>query len=431
MRNSKILFLTLCVLPILVLSACSSNSGKTLTYWSMWEKGDPQQKVIKKIIDEYEEENPDINIDITWMGRDLLSKTRNAVLSDDAPDLIDKEGSEIKGALGSRDLIEPLNDLLEKEIQDEDEIFKDVFTPGLLEMYESNDDDTYFIPYELISSGIFYNDQMFDELDVSAPKTWDEFISMSKDIKEQGTPPLALDGSVDFYGAYYFYWLSTRINGPGMLNEAAADETGEMWDEPGFLEAAQKVEELAKLDLFKDGYTGSQFPTQRDEWAEGKIAMLIEGTWIPGSTQELTSEDEDFKYRLFPFPQYEDNEEYYNSVEADLIGWTAPQGANMELVEDFLTFAMKKDFQEGIVTESKNISTREDLSTPEELNDFEEILADEPEFHEIYDGLRSDYPVWWETVFLPLDNKLIFGEVTAEEFIAEIQKESREFWESN
>ncbi|MCP1124654.1 extracellular solute-binding protein [Bacillus sp. 3103sda1] len=60
----------------------------------MWNKGEPQQVVIQKIIDEFEDANPNVKVDVQWMGREVMSKVRNAALSGDAPDLIEQLGIE-------------------------------------------------------------------------------------------------------------------------------------------------------------------------------------------------------------------------------------------------------------------------------------------------------------------------------------------------
>src|SRR5690625_4180154 len=84
---------TLILIGILLLAiACSidscssgeSSDGKTvIKYWSMWNTGEPQQEVLQNIIDEYEAENDDVEIDVQWMGREVLSDVRNASLGDD------------------------------------------------------------------------------------------------------------------------------------------------------------------------------------------------------------------------------------------------------------------------------------------------------------------------------------------------------------
>lgn len=423
--------MTLLLIFSLVLTACSSGSSSsskdtTIKYWSMWNKGEPQQVVIQKIIDAYEKANPSVKIDVQWMGREVMAKVRNAALSGEAPDLTEQSGAEVEGALINNDLVEPLNDLLTKKIPDEDTPFQDVFIDDVLSFYEK-DGNTYFIPYEIISSGFHYNENVFKEHGVDAPKSWDEFVEVAKKLKGDGLAPLAQDGNIDFYNAYYYYWLVERLMGPGALVEAAGDKTGEAWSQAGFLEAAKKVQELVDLDLFADGYKGSQYPAAQTAWASGKSAMILNGSWLSSETAEYSAED--FVYKAFPFPVIDGGKGGTDQAELYLIGWVAPKGAQKDAVSDFLAFAMQKKYQEGIVKDTKNISTRNDLEAPEALVDFRELVVNATSYHKEYDGLQAEYPDWWKTVFLPLDDKLIFGEIKADEFIKELQKQTKAYWD--
>ncbi|GHI00388.1 ABC transporter substrate-binding protein [Neobacillus kokaensis] len=413
---------------VILLAACSStsSSGKTtIKYWSMWNKGEPQQVVIQKIIDAYEDANPNVKVDVQWMGREVMSKVRNAALSGDAPDLTEQSGAEVEGALIKNKLAEPLNELLSMKIPNEETPFQDVFIDEVLPFYQQGE-DTYFIPYEIISSGFHYNENLFKEYGVKPPATWDEFVEVNKTFKSKGLAPLAQDGNIDFYNAYYYYWLVERLMGPGTLVEAAGDKTGETWGQPGYLEAAKKVQELVDNKFFADGYKGSQYPAAQTAWASGKSAMVLVGSWLSSETAEYSSKD--FVYKAFPFPSIEGGKGGKDQAELYLIGWVAPKGADKKAVQDFLAFAMQKKYQEGIVKDTKNISTRKDLEAPEALADFREIVVNASSFHKEYDGLQAEYPDWWKTVFLPLDDKLIFGEMKAEEFINELQKQTKDFW---
>ncbi|WP_130859611.1 ABC transporter substrate-binding protein [Gracilibacillus phocaeensis] len=403
----------------------ASNEDQTvIKYWSNWNEGEPQQQVMNQIITDYEKENPNVDIEVEWLGRDLMSKVRNAVLSEDGPDIIDKNPPEIKGAIG--DQTESLENVLSKDIPNEEAKVGDVFLDGTLDLFK-DDDKLFFIPYQLISSGFFYNKTLLEaELGLKAPETWDEFIEISKQIKNSGLAPLAQDGSIGFYNAYYYYWLSTRINGAGALNEAASDETGEVWDDPGFLEAATKVEELVSNDFFIDGYEGSQFPAAQTRWAQGDAALILNGTWIPQETGSYASND--FEYEVFPFPKVEGAEGDNNSAEVELIGWAAPSGSNVEVVSDFIAFGMQKKYHEQIVAEMNNISTRKDVEGPENLQTMQKYVEEADSVHVLYDNLRGDYPEWWNNVFLPINDKLVFGEISAVEFIEEMKEETIKYW---
>lgn len=432
-KGFRILNVIMLTFILLIVTACSkdaSNSdGKVvIKYWSMWNTGEPQQVVIQNIIEAYEEENPNVKIDVQWMGRQVLSDVRNASLGgDDAPDLTEQSGAEIAGTLLKNDLAEPLNDLLSMKIPGDDKQFDDVFIDDTLSFYQKNG-ETYLIPYEIITSGFHYNENLFQEHGIAVPKTWDEFIDAGKKLKEAGITPLAQDGNIDFYNAYYFYWLTERTMGPGALIEAASDETGEAWSKPGYLEAAKKVQELADNEFFAKGYKGSQYPAAQTAWAKGDSAMILNGSWLSSETADYSADD--FKYRAFSFPEVPGANVSKDQAELYLIGWVAPKGSNVEAVQDFLAFAMQKQFQEKIVTDTGNISTRNDLDAPEALADFKEMIVNSSSYHPEYDGLQAEYPEWWKTVFLPLDDKLIFGEISAEDFIKELKKQTKDFYDN-
>jgi raffinose/stachyose/melibiose transport system substrate-binding protein len=414
---------------IFLLSACSSSTSSgektTIKYWSMWNKGEPQQVVLQKIIDAYEDKHPDVKIDVQWMGRQVMSKVRNAALGGGAPDLTEQAGAEVAGTLFKNNLAEPLDSLLAKNIPNENTKFEDIYLPNVLDFYKK-DDKTYFIPYEIISSGFHYNQKLFDKYGIKAPKTWDEFIAVNDKLKSEGIPPLAQEGNIDFYNAYYYYWLAERTLGPGELLKAAGDKSGETWLEPGYLEAAKKLQQLVDNGYFMKGYDGSQYPASQTAWASGKAAMILNGSWLSSETSKYSSKD--FEYRAFPFPEVEGGKGGNGQAELYLIGWVAPKGANTKAVSDFLAFAMQKEYQKGIVNDTKNISARKDLDAPSASKDFRDMITNASSFHKEYDGLQSEYPDWWKTVFLPLDDKLIFGKIQAEDFVKELQKQTKDYW---
>ena len=45
----------------------------TIEYWSSWSETEPQADVISRAAEEFMKQNPDVTINITWNGRDLVS----------------------------------------------------------------------------------------------------------------------------------------------------------------------------------------------------------------------------------------------------------------------------------------------------------------------------------------------------------------------
>ena len=68
------------------------GEAKKIVYWSMWNDPEPQAEVIKGWIEDYKEIHPEITIEVTFVGRDLLTKLMAARSGGEVIDLIDKDG---------------------------------------------------------------------------------------------------------------------------------------------------------------------------------------------------------------------------------------------------------------------------------------------------------------------------------------------------
>lgn len=406
--------------------------SNTIEYVSMWNTGEPQALYMEEMAAKFKDETG-IKVEISFAGRDVLTKIRSRFLMKDVPDLIDHDFSELSGALLKDDsiLVEPLNAFLYDTKGPEGQArMMDIFNEDLINLYAKND-LIYFFPYEFITSGFFYDKTLFKANGLSIPKTWDEFIKLNQTLVGNGIPALALDGNISFYNAYYYYWALTRVMGPGNLKKAASDPTGKVWDDPGYLRAAEMVHELSSggKGFFQPGYSGSNFPAAQADWALNKSGSILCGTWIPSETraQQVASFDVGF----YPFPSVRGGVGSTGDVEGYLIGFAIPQGAkNSEGSKSFMKFISRKENAEKLAKDTVNIAARNDAAYPSLLADVKPLLDNAKNFHVSYDGAMQLYPEWFANVFYPADNDLIFGKTTPEEFIKNIKKNSISFWKS-
>lgn len=403
-----------------------SKLSGTLTYWSMWNKDEPQMKVLQATIDAFEKANPGVKVNIQWGGREILTKVRTAITSGSAPDLVDKDAEELNAALIVTGQALPLDDVVAAKIDGEDKTVADVIAKPHLDMF-AKDGKPALIPYELISSGIWYDENLFTKQGIKPPTTWDEFIKVIADLKAKNVTPLVADGTEDVYNAYWYYWLAERYLGPDGFRKVAGDKTGAGWDNPGVKEAAKRLEELVKAGAFQKGYDGTKWPAGQTQWAKGDGAMLLLGSWAPSETKGYATPG--FKYRMFPFPTVPGGK---NSVEAYLIGWSIPKTAkNPELAKKFILFALNKDRLKGIADVADNLTSRKDLAAPAVLTDVKALFDAGTPTHRVYDGIQSDYPGWFKTVFSPINNDLFFGKITADQFVSKLKEQSVTYWKTN
>lgn len=406
----------------------AKKPGK-INYVSMWNEGEPQADVIKAIGEAFSKETG-TEVEIEFAGRDVLTKIRSRLLMNDAPDIIGQDLSELNGALmKEKSLVLPLTDFF-AEAGPESGTMMELFSEDVVRLYEQNG-ELYYMPYSYITSGFFYDKTMFKELGLEAPATWDEFIGNNETLKEAGIAPLALDGNISFYNAYYYYWSVVRVLGKGAFYEAAGDATGEAWNHEGFLQAAKMVAELSKggKNHFQDGYEGSNYPAGQSDWALGKSGSVLCGSWIPVETKDIA--DADFEFGFYPFPKANGGVGSNKDVEAFLIGCAIPKDApNPEGAKEFLRFMMKKENAAQYAEKTLNISARKDVAYPSILSDIEPFVSGAETFHLSYDGAMAMYSEWFANVFYPIDNQLVFGEITAEEFIEKLQAESIKYWKN-
>ena len=411
-------------------AAPSAASAGSLTYVTFWNQGEPSSDYLELCVEAFQKETG-IRVNYTPVGRDLMTKIRTDILSGNSPDLIDQDFVEINAGLmkgDDRGLL-PLDDLLNSSGPDGEARFLDVFNKSEMDLF-ARDGKYYYIPYVKVTSGFFYNKTLFRSLNLTPPRTWDDFMSVCQRLKASGIPPLALDGQISFYNAYYYYWAAARVLGSGKFSAAANDPTGAAWDDPGFLQAAQMVFDLSKggRNYFQDGYEGSPYPSAQSDWALGKSGSVLCGTWIPNETSPMVASD--WEYGFFAFPEVPGARGSYNDVEAYLMGYAIPKDAkNPDNAKKFIKFALKKEWAQTFVKMTDNMSGHKDVAPPAVLNDVTAYLAGATGAHKSYDGLMSDLPDWWANVFYPIDNDLIFGRITPRQFIDRIKAQTIAYWQ--
>ena len=396
-----------------------ASDPTTIRYFSMWREGESQQLVLKGMIESFEAATGH-TVDVQWAGRDVLTTVRAAVSAGDSVDLVDLDGEAGIGALVNTGETVSLADVLGMSIPGEDATVGEVIPSEFLDVYAIGG-EPYMIPYEVISSGIHYNGARLAEFGIDPPATWDDFIAAAL---ATGDNSVQHDGLVNFYNAYWLYWLMVRHGGPGTFHAAASDPTGEGWRSAPIQAAVADLVELVESGAMADGYEGSNWPISQQSWAAGDGTFNINGTWLADETSSYTPSG--FEYRMLSFPTVDGG---HTSAELYQIGWAVPTAsAEPDVAKQFIAYAVQRDRLAGIALVAKNLTPRSDIGVPPDITDAAAIFAANPQVHRPYDGVPGDFPEYWSTVFMPLDDQLFFGQISGGEFIDRIAADTAEFW---
>ncbi|MGC0145058.1 ABC transporter substrate-binding protein [Pseudactinotalea sp. Z1732] len=411
----------------LVLAACSGSSADgedgestEFTYWSTWNEGEAQQEVMAQAIEDFTEETG-IEVNVQWQGRDNVQRLVPALNTAEVPDLVDQSYVNTYGSVVSAGQVQGLSTAWNADINGE--TLADIVPSQYLEYIDIQLDDGeyWMVPYQLTSDAIWFDAAAHPDLVDNAPQSWDEFIDLLDDLQADGHTPIALDGDIPGYNVYWFKTLLLRELGPGALYELASDETGAAWDDPAVLEAAQRVQELVEGGYFIDGFQGSQFPEQQQQWASGNAALLFMGSWAAAETTPYAADG--FEYSSFPFPAGT-----HDSARVDFTGFVVPATAdNGEAAQEFAAFFLQEEYQTMLGEGAGLLPVRQDVDVNPVLDTVMERLSTAESFHQQNDGVA--FPGYNDTVFWAINDDLVLGNLTAEEFVEEAKEATISYWE--
>lgn len=413
----------------IVISGCSTNTGNdggeannTLRYLSNWTEGEPTAAIMQEAFDAFTEETG-IEVEVTWQGRDVPNVlVPQLATSNPKIDMVDMACASVGDVLVSSGKAADLSSVLKDEVPGDDgATVEELLSPDAVATGQF-DGTTNCLPFEITSNfDIWYNAAEHPDLADAPPATWEEFMQL---VDEAGKGSVALDGTIASYTDAWYINLAVSGAGAGGLLEAASDETGEAFQAPEFLAAAEAVSELASTGAFTEGYAASKFPALQQKWANNDAAFILNGSWLPAEVAPYAAEGAEF--RSFPFPALD--EDAIQPMQIDSIGFAAIEGsAGSENAKKFMSFFLQKGYQDEIGQIA--VPARTDAEVVESLSNVQAALAS-PDVVKIpaNDGLLA-IPNWGGEVFSPLSQKLVFGELAPKDFIEQLVQKQKEWYE--
>jgi raffinose/stachyose/melibiose transport system substrate-binding protein len=150
------------------------------------------------------------------------------------------------------------------------------------------------IPLANNADGIIYNVDLFEELGLSVPTTWDELIYAAEEIQAAGLVP--------FYHTWQEAWTTLPPFNPLAQNVPPEDFWELRWltrprSTEEYPEVAERLLELTQYgpdDPFRFGYN-----TGNRAIADGDAVMYLQGIWAIPTIRRINP---DVNLSVFPFP---------------------------------------------------------------------------------------------------------------------------------
>lgn len=134
------------------------------------------------------------------------------------------------------------------------------------------------LPYQYNLEGIFYNKEIFAEVGIEEPQTFDELLDVNDKLMAAGYTPLAEAGAAAWPVTRLIGMYAYRLVGPDAMT-AIQDGDAKLTD-PEYVEAAQAVADLAESGAFGEGFISMDPAAANNAFLTGKAAMKYDGTWL-------------------------------------------------------------------------------------------------------------------------------------------------------
>lgn len=179
-----------------------------------------------------------------------------------------------------------------------DQPFLDQFTGASLDSV-TVDGKIYAVPTAINLIGVWYNMDLFEELDLEVPVTWEDFLNVCEVIKQNGVTPLCNSGKDGWTMEFdiYPFMHKLMVDDPDIF--AKVDKGEIKYTDPVFLDTFKEIDEFYKMGYIHPDLVSLAGDASTDMFAKGEVAMVIQGDWFANG---LNEKEPEFTVGVFPMP---------------------------------------------------------------------------------------------------------------------------------
>lgn len=371
MKKTLILLLVLVFALTGVFAQGGAESAKktsaNLVYWTMWNEAEPQGQVIAEAVEAFTAATG-VKVDVQFNGRDIRKILQPALDAGERIDLFDEDIERVFNTWGKYLL--PLNQYMDKVYSTTGgKPYRSTVNKTLVNlMYDMGNGTIYNVPYQPSTFVVMYNKDLFDKAGIaSSPKTWAEFTAACEKLVRIGVTPITVD---DAYMAAFFGYNMDRLAGEAKTLQMSKNND---FTDPAVLEFGKIWEDFAKKGYISKKAASNIYPAgQVEEMATGKVAMYLNGTWLPN---EIKGNNPNLRWGSFAWPQMSSNGD---GIEANNYGaQSIGINKNTKYPEEafsLIVWLTTGEWDVKLAKESLGVPMGNDSSWPEALKEARAVI---------------------------------------------------------
>lgn len=330
------------------------EEGGEITVWA-WEP------TLEQVAEDFEQAHPGVTVEVENVGTgdDQYTALQNALSAGSGlPDVAHIEYF----ALGQFTIAGNLVDLAPLGAAE----LEGDYTPGPWEAVQGEESAIHGLPMDSGPIALFYNQDVFDELDVEVPTTWEEYVEAAREIQEADPDVYVAADNGDAGATTTGIWQAS-----GQPYQVEGEEVTVDFTDEGAARYVDTWQRLIDDELLLPVTSWS------DEWyqalGDGSVATLVTGAWM-GLNLESGVPEGAGSWRVAPPPAWEEGET--SSAESGGSALAVPVGAeNQALAYAFIEYANSGDGVQARIDQGAFPATVADLESREFLDNESEYFG--------------------------------------------------------
>lgn len=327
-------------LALAAATIAAPSFAQDLTLWS-WRQEDVQE--YESFIAMFNEEHPDINVTFeTFEATNYNTILSTALSGGTGPDLMMVRAYGGLEQVASGDYLMPLS---EEDI------------PALADFPESalaaetmrSDDTLYAVPFASQTMMVIYNKEIFDQLGLEEPQTWDELVEVSQAIEDAGMFAFANGTATAWQNETVVGGLVSSIIGKDFYEDLKAGETD--FTDERYVDGLAHLKEIS--EYFPDGFIGLDYPSAQQLFTSGMAGMFVGGSY---EIANFLGQNPDLEMGIFAAPGIEADDDKLVALFYDGGYAINADTENPEAALEFLNFLASQDFGQAFANSLRNIT---------------------------------------------------------------------------
>ena len=253
------------LLIIFLLTACSSREdGVTTITLGGWQSSPTEKQLLEQVLKDFEAKYPNLKVKFEVISDQYMDVIKTRLIGDAAPDVFYLDAVEAP-LLIKHGVLEPLDDYITPDFDLAD------FKSSLLKAFQYKG-EIYGLPKDFSTLALYYNKKYFNRVNLTAPpKTWQELQDYSQKLTSANREQYGLGITPELARLYFMI----KAYGGKLVNrkDYAAFTTSRSIKGLQLIIDQYRNNQSAALPSDVGASSGSEM------FGQGKVAMVIEGSW--------------------------------------------------------------------------------------------------------------------------------------------------------